>query len=352
MRAIATAALSLAALAATFAAAPSAMGQAETAPDWIKRPRPEDFVAVFPMEAFRRGIGGRAKVSCTVTPQGTLRDCKVLEEDPPGLGFGAAALALMPQFMMKPATEGGRAVASTVNIPITFASPGKATGSRLRGPDAIGMTSVRNVPWEAAPTAVEVREAYPPKIKAQGQGGLAAFDCVISETGRLNGCELLSETPRNVGVGAAGRPLLSRFRAPAQDAASGRSFKSLRTTVNFTFAPEMLASTTPVIGRPKWVQLPAPEDLQAVLPEAAKKAGMLKARVVLACQVTPDGVLSECRTKSEEPSGYGYAAATQTLARKFKVSIWTEEGLPAVGGTVNVPIRFDFSDQTAAPAQP
>jgi hypothetical protein len=123
----------------------------------------------------------------------------------------------------------------------------------------------------------------------------------------------------------------------------------VHTQIAVTFAASSLDAQTPVIGKPQWVEVPTVEDFDAAYPTAAGKAGVLKARVVLNCAVTAGGLLTACQAASEDPPGYGFGAGAATLSGKFRVGIWTAEGLPTVGGRVSVPIRYDLS---AVPPKP
>ncbi len=67
--------------------------------------------------------------------------------------------------------------------------------------------------------------------------------------------------------------------------------------------------------------------------------------VALACDVGPGGHLAHCAIESQSPDGLGFGAAALALSTQFQVSVWTDEGLPTVGGRLNVPIRYE-----AAPA--
>jgi hypothetical protein len=78
--------------------------------DWLKKPTPDELLAVYPHEALGRGLGGEATISCLVSTQGALFDCYVTSEAPAGQNFGFAALALTPQFLMRPATLKGQPV--------------------------------------------------------------------------------------------------------------------------------------------------------------------------------------------------------------------------------------------------
>ena len=67
---------------------------------------------------------GRATMSCTVRANGTLTDCSIVSEEPPGAGFGEATLELARFFRMRPMTvdcvpvEGG-----TVCVPVVWRAP-------------------------------------------------------------------------------------------------------------------------------------------------------------------------------------------------------------------------------------
>ena len=343
VRKIATAAL-LAALGVALPAPAQDRGA-----DWLKKPTAEDLYSVWPTAAWAKGEGGKAVVRCTVTTVGALRECAVKSESPPGSGFGDAALALTSQFLMRPAVKNGQAVASEVNIPITFESPGKRLGSLVSGPESGSTIRIfRALPWLEAPSVADMQAAYPPKAIAAKTTGYVTLQCKLNKQGRMTGCDTLTEEPKGLGLAQAARGLVSKFRGPTQDA-QGKPLEG-EVQIRLTFSPDMLGAN-PVIGKPDWAALPAAQDLAAVIPEEAKKAGVLKARVLMACIIGADGGLTNCKVESEEPPGVGYGPALLTLARSFRMSLWSTEGLPTIGGTVRVPIRFDFSGDPP-PAKP
>jgi TonB family protein len=96
-----------------------------TQPDWARKPNAEDLARFYPERAIRNNEGGRATFECKVVEDGTLTDCHVLEDSPPGDGFGEAALKLAPLFKMRPMTKDGHPVSGgTVRIPLRFVIPG------------------------------------------------------------------------------------------------------------------------------------------------------------------------------------------------------------------------------------
>jgi TonB family protein len=100
-------------------------------PDWLRKPSSEDMAWAYPQRAQREEVGGKAVLHCLVAPDGGLANCQVASEAPADYGFGAAALALAPQFQMtRPPSDAKNP--SEVTIPISFLTP----GSRSSAPDA------------------------------------------------------------------------------------------------------------------------------------------------------------------------------------------------------------------------
>lgn len=316
----------------------------DQAPAWLRRPTGDDFEAVWPRKAFKEGRGGKATIGCVVTVHGALRDCKVLEEEPADAGFGGAGLALTPQFLMRPALKDGKPIETYVRIPLNF--PSFAPYNNIRVNDRSGLVHSQ-LPWRRAPTYAEVLAAYPAKARAQKTGGMATLDCKIEKDGRLRECRVLREAPKGMGFAGAARSLSTLFVTPTATN-KGESIAGSRAHVNITFAADALDSSSPVIGKPKWSRVPAVNDLAAVMPSEARKAKVYKSRVVMTCKVVADGAVEGCRVDSEDPAGLGYGQAALKLTPYFGLAVWSDEGLPTIGGSVTIPLRFDLESAVAA----
>jgi protein TonB len=91
-----------------------------TDPQWLERPNARDFARYYPERALEREVTGRASLDCIVAADGRI-SCTVTSEDPPGYGFGEAALRISRHFRMSPQTRDGVPTSGgRVRVPIRF----------------------------------------------------------------------------------------------------------------------------------------------------------------------------------------------------------------------------------------
>jgi TonB family protein len=310
--------------------------------DWKRKPSPNDLLVVWPKKAWAKGVGGEAIIGCPVSTQGALYDCVVISEKPEGENFGAAAIALTPQFLMTPPTLNGAPVVSYARIPLHFRMPIGTTPSPTLGDRAMIPVSMA---WPEAPSYADVAAAYPKKAAEKKLGGRATVNCDFTKDGRLTGCDTVIEEPRGQGFADAAKVLAKRFRALTNDGPAPRASVQLPVV----FDPAMLTAAKPVIGKAQWAVLPTADDLTAAFGKASRPG---TSRVMIACVVQQGGRVDGCNVVREEPTGAGLGQAALTLAPHFRLSTWTAEGLPVVGGTVNIPLRYEGGAAPAASASP
>jgi TonB family protein len=111
-------------LAAALVALPALAEDAPPRPvapqHWIRTPAAADFWKYYPSKAKDQGIQGRVVVRCVVGDDGQMTDCVVVEERPPGYGFGDATLKVVAMFKKTPTPHGPDAKPETVTIPISW----------------------------------------------------------------------------------------------------------------------------------------------------------------------------------------------------------------------------------------
>lgn len=76
----------------------------------LRGPTMGELRRLHPPAAFRQRVGGQATLSCRIRLDTRLEDCRVIDETPPGMGFGQAALAASIHFRFQPPTRDGAPV--------------------------------------------------------------------------------------------------------------------------------------------------------------------------------------------------------------------------------------------------
>ena len=88
----------------------SGAGAGDGPPRLIQGPTKDQIRRLHPREAFRQRLNGSARIACRIRLDTRLEDCRVVDETPPGRGFGEAALAASGYFRFRPPTRDGRPV--------------------------------------------------------------------------------------------------------------------------------------------------------------------------------------------------------------------------------------------------
>jgi TonB family protein len=90
-------------------------------PDWAQVPTGDQLRRVYPRRALSAGVTGQARFRCTLTVAGLLTECTIVSENPPGLGFGDAALQVIDAFRAWPAMIDGEPFGGpTIEVPLVF----------------------------------------------------------------------------------------------------------------------------------------------------------------------------------------------------------------------------------------
>lgn len=91
---------------------------------WSRTPSPAELRQAFPAKARAQEIEGFGVADCEVDPSGRLQDCRALREGPVGFGFGEAAAALGPSFILKRPEGSVWRPQQRIQVPIRFKLPG------------------------------------------------------------------------------------------------------------------------------------------------------------------------------------------------------------------------------------
>lgn len=94
-----------------------------------------------------------------------------------------------------------------------------------------------------------------------------------------------------------------------------------------------------VITNPDWQRIPTAQDVSKYYPKAALRED-LAGRAILACKVSVEGRLVDCKADRATPDGSGFAEAAVAMSEAFRMRPQTRDGRPVAGGTVRIPLNF------------
>jgi hypothetical protein len=162
---------------------------------WEAAPNYDAVLAAYPAEARRRGVRGRAVLSCRIKLDRTL-NCEGARETPTGYGFLAAALRLAPSFRLAPRPPQALLLREPLLLPINFGA------SRFETP--VGQFYNGMAPLELEPPApIVVAALYPTAALRDRVEGQATVLCTFASETEAPACALERESPAGAGFGAA-----------------------------------------------------------------------------------------------------------------------------------------------------
>ncbi|MGH6992870.1 MAG: energy transducer TonB, partial [Caulobacteraceae bacterium] len=173
--------------AAAAACAPAPQGGVVRQPAFLSAPSTADLLAAIPASAAQDGISGEADLACRADEAGYLTDCRVVSEEPAGMGFGEAALTLSPRYRLAPVSEAGvRVACREVEIPVQFS---------LEGGDwrSAKVDVVTRPTWTAAPSFDDLASAWHGE-DAEGPVRVV-LDCQVRPDGSLERCRSEESSP-------------------------------------------------------------------------------------------------------------------------------------------------------------
>lgn len=288
-------------------------------PDWIRKPTGNDLVAVYPSAALDKGQTGKSLIRCEIDTKGGLKDCAVLAESPANAGFGRAALKLTDRFQAPSELAGDEVV-----IPLRFMlSPGPHRAVLAKDPQFI-----------ATPTADEIIKAFPRAAIGHVEKGVVHLHCVYGR------CVVSTAEPAGMGFEEAALALGKKFKLDPV-----WSYRVDAEEIQYDVwiqlaAPDSQVWKTRPLGHIQWLDTPDPQMAQAAFPTTALKAGLSSGAAVVACTVAATGALKDCSVDSEDPKGMGFGQAIVAVAERYVMNPWTDEGLPAAGAHVTLPMKL------------
>jgi protein TonB len=91
-----------------------------TKPDWVRRPDGDEVREAYPAMAFKEQKSDETTIDCTVSDDGRLANCRVLNDKRPGAGFDKSAMKLARIYRMAPLSS----IPEYANLPDCFRKAG------------------------------------------------------------------------------------------------------------------------------------------------------------------------------------------------------------------------------------
>ena len=125
------------------------------------------------------------------------------------------------------------------------ASPADLPGDPAARRGALPVEGVITHPtWDHLPSANDLSRLYPERANFLGVSGRAVMTCLVSDKGDVQNCQVVSETPPDMGFGAAALAMAPLFHMIPQ-AVDGEAAGGARVTIPINFA---MAKPTVVVN--------------------------------------------------------------------------------------------------------
>ncbi|MET0336922.1 MAG: hypothetical protein ABW063_04085, partial [Caulobacter sp.] len=272
---------------------------------------------------------------------GLLEQCKVASEEPAGLGFGAAALALSSAFEMQPKLENGKPIKGAVRIPIVFG----ASGFRPVTDVGNSFKMLQRPLWDAAPSSADVAALWPKGIGSELETARVTLTCFPKSDGTLRNCREVLVSPDKGVFRDAAYQLVPKFKLRLSGI-SPDLLKEIGVTVPVQFLNPAIHTEPRALSNAQWSRSADFSQVLAVFPEQAVAKGVQKGLGVAQCVVAVGGRLVDCKPLRADPADLGFAEAAVVIAGSMQVNAWGEDGLAPDGATLRLPIRFNLSEPT------
>lgn len=214
-------------------------------------PTREDVADAYPPEAKAAGKGGRTVMACRLSRRGEIVPCTVSSEDPPGLGFGEAAMKLAHVFLsVAPLVEGRPTGPVPVVITIDWSTqPVRAAPAANPSPPAptSGPTAgaVVGVTWKRRPGYTDFVGTYPANAYETHLPGKVSLTCTAGADGKLKLCKVVREAPAGYGFGKAALRIAGVAYRLAPTASDGGGVEGLELDLGMGWAPGKIEMYTP-----------------------------------------------------------------------------------------------------------
>jgi hypothetical protein len=203
--------------------------------------------------------------------------------------------------------------------------------------------------WIKSPTAADLAAQFPKAAVGKAVVGHVVLHCVVEKSGDLRECAVHQEIPTRLGFGRAAQQLSKGFQVDMAEF-HGVYADEIQVDLPVHFMdPASDDWKNRSAAKPRWLAGPTMGDVATAFPVTARTAGIKTGLGRIDCLIAPGGKLADCRIADDVSKTSGFGEAALKLSSTFAMNPWTDEGLPADGIRVTMPVRL-VDDPAPAPA--
>ncbi|MDB5470917.1 MAG: TonB family protein [Caulobacter sp.] len=220
-----------------------------------------------------------------------------------------------------------------LGLALLAAGPAMTVRAWAAPPEAGPGDKVEEPDWLTKPDGAETLKYYPDIVSDRSISGSVVLNCLISDRGKVESCEIERESPYGLGFGDASIKLLKAKGWFKPRKINGKAVES-EVKVPFSIESPTIGAEY-VIFQPLFTRTPSFEDMLKAWPDGSDLPEQV---VVLRCSLRSSGSVSKCISAGQAPGPFLDAA--RSLKGKFEARLTDKERQMYADADILISLRF------------